>query len=519
MARRRKDTHKKGRLRGKGTPLGRRLLWWALGTLGGLLLLAALGYGQLMAYLQGESFKSSLERTLTNRAQAESVQLAGTLGIDGGRISLPGADAQRAGFVSAFSANRILAEIDRPALFDHLLHVKKLTLAEGTLTLDAGSIGEELPPVRKSDLGFWAAFVPRQLTIDRVDCQEFDTMLRLGSKDIHLAGSSVSAKPLPQQGKGAWEVTLGNGKLNTNVPMLGNCTLKGATLSFGDKAVSLSQGRLMLSPGELIANALYEKDSKRWSGDLRVNRADMARLLKKDWKKRLTGKLYGRMAIEGDGKGLRQAEGTVSLQDGLLEALPILSELTIDGTQPYRTLRLEKATAHLSYPYADPARNIRRAWMLDQLDIRAAGGLLRVKGHVIVDEDGSLGGTLLIGLPQETATKLVPIGGELYKSLFNAEGDAGFVWLRMNLSGTLEAPQEDLSVRMKTLVGNLQQKAGELWDQFFPGAAKDAPKDEGKEDEGSAPAGQKKPEPSGNILQDTTNAAQDIIGGGIRSLF
>ncbi len=72
---------------------------------------------------------------------------------------------------------------------------------------------------------------------------------------------------------------------------------------------------------------------------------------------------------------------------------------------------------------------------------------------------------------------------------------------------------------MKTLVGNLQQKAGELWDQFFPGAAKDAPKDEGKEDEGSAPAGQKKPEPSGNILQDTTNAAQDIIGGGLRSIF
>ncbi len=518
MARRKKDSVRKSRRRVRGSsPLLRRLVLWSLAAAAALVLLGFVGYAQLLSYLQGEAFKASLEKELCNQARAESVELAAPLSLDGNRISLPGVQASRPGFLHHARVNRVYAEVDRPALFDRELHLTRFSLEEGSLMLHADAIGEHPPGIRKGRTNFWSRFVPTKLRIDRVDCEDFDTTLRLAGRDYRLTSTTLSARPASRFGKGAWELQLSSGRLHSGLPLLGDGTLKSATGTLSEKAIGLSQGRLMLSPGELVTNAVYDKESGKWSADLRVNHADLERLTGSDWKKRLSGRFYGRMGISGRAGELERAEGHLSLQEGVLEALPILSELTLNGTRPYRTLKLEKATARLSYPYADAALGIRRAWMLDQLDLRAEGGLLRVKGHALVDEDGSLSGTLLIGLPKQTAQSLLPLGGELAASLFNASGDAGYAWMRMNLSGTLEAPQEDLSVRFKTLLSSLQEAASHVVGRLF--SPTDVPAD-GKE---GKPAQPTQPEPpkegSGKLLQGAGDAAQEVIGSGLRALF
>ncbi len=278
----------------------------------------------------------------------------------------------------------------------------------------------------------------------------------------------------------------------------------------------------MLSPGELVVNAMQDTATRDWSADLRVNKMDMARLLSQDWKKRVSGGLYGQLDMSGNAAGLQRAEGRLSLQQGELEALPILSKLPVGNSYPYRQLQLEHAEARLSYPHADAGRNIRRAWLLDDINIRGKNGMLLVNGHVLVDEDGTLGGTLHIGLPADIATLLAPEGTPLFGRLFHREGEVtNYFWLRLNLSGTLDDPQEDLSARLTTLVGDITQRAtgllGGLLSTAGAAAEKAEPGTEEEEEEQKEPA--KQPSSPGNIINKAGGAAQDILNTGIRSLF
>ncbi len=496
---------------GGGLPLlARKALLWSAAALISLFILALLGYAQLLSWLQGEGFRSALEKELANKAQATSAEVAGTLGIEANRVSLQGITLARPALVQGLEARNIHAELVRAALLDKELHLTRLMVEEGTLTLDADQSGEELPPVRKKATGFLSGFAPTSARLDRFECKDFHANLRFGGRDFALADSSLTARPAPRQGKGAWELRLSNGRLHTPLPILGNSSLKTATLTLGNKSMALSDARLMLSPGELIINAVREQDKGNWSADIRTNSMDISRLIGEDWKKRLSGMLYGRLRADGSAEGLQRAEGRLSLQQGVLEALPILENLPVGDSYPYRSLRLDKATAQLSYPHADAARNIRQAWLLDKIDIRAQGGWLRVQGHALVDADGSLGGTLVIGLPERVAASLAPAGSTLYQSLFNATGEEGYLWLRMNLSGTLSAPQEDLSVRLTTLLSKALPQATDTLRQLLPTTSPKPP---------TAPAAEGEAPSPGSLLEEAGEAAGDIIGTGLRSIF
>ncbi len=511
----------------------RRILLWVLAAFGLLTLLGLLGYQQLLSYLQGEDFRRLMEEKACNKGQAESVVLEDSLHINGNRLSLAGIRAERRGLLNAAEARHISAEIDRGALFDRELLFTRLNIEEASLTLDADKLAEELPPVRESEKGFWSRFLPDHARVQAVSCKEFTTRLNILGKGYELASCRLSATPAPRQGKDAWEFGIEGGRLHTPLPYLRDSSIKSATFSLGGKRIALSQARLMLSPGELILNAQYERKAKQWSADLRVNKADVGRLLSSDWKKRLSGELYARLDIAGKGSKPRKADGTLALQQACLEALPILSDIELDGTYPYRSLSLEKATCNLSFPYADKARNIRRAWRFDNIDLRAQDGLLRVRGHVIIDEDGALGGTLVIGLPTSVVQKALPMHSLLADKLFTATGEEGYEWLNLNLSGTLDNPQEDLTVRLKTLLADAIPEAarqatdtvGELLGKLMPGGTKaDAKPADKAKDEPAAPTAEPsstpaKPVTPGGLLQGAGEAAGSIIGTGLDTIF
>ncbi len=520
----------------------RRAALWGMAALGTLTVLSFVGYAQLLSYLQGERFRDALERTLTARGLATDADISGTLGIDANRISLQGFTLTREGLLHAVEGRRIHAELRRAALWDKELHLTRLMVEEASVSLradvtsmaasqlqpgleaakeasrralhKAGGANEPEPATAhpKKPSSFLSRLAPTRARLDKLDCKDFNARLQLGDNEYRLTDSALSAAPAPRQGKGAWELSLSNGRIHTALPVLGDCSLKAATLTLGSKATTLSDARLMLSPGEVIINAAHEKARGDWSADIRANNADMARLISEDWKKRVSGVLYGRLQADGNTGGLQQAQGSLSLQQGRLEALPFLENLPVDNSYPYRSLRLEKATARLSYPHADAARNIHKAWLLDEIDLRSEGGWLRLQGHVLVDEDGALGGTLLIGLPTRIATQLAPPGTPLHLNLFNGGEKEGFLWLRLNLSGSLSAPQEDLSVRLMTLMSSA---ADTLRGLLLP--RKDTPAT-------PHPADSKEPEETpanlpGQLLQGAGEAAESLIGSGLRSLF
>ncbi len=515
MARRRNKSFMAVRRHGGSTcpPILRKAVLWASAVLAALAATGFLCYAQLLSYLQGTGFRDTLQQELANKAQAESAEISGTLGIDANRVSLREFTLQRPGLLKKLTGSSIHAELNRSALLDKKLHLTRLILEEGSLSLDLDRRGEALPPVRRSPSGFLSRLAPTHAELDQLDCKDFNADIHYGGQLYTLSDSALSATPAPRHSMRGWELRLSNGRLHTPLPLLGDCNLKGATLTLNAKASTLRDARFMLSPGELVIHAVRENANGNWSAELRANSVDIARLIGPDWKKRLGGVLYGRLRADGTDDGLRQAEGTVSLQQGVIEGLPFLSNLPVGNSYPYRSLRLEKATARLSYPHADAARNIRNAWLLDNIDLRAEGGRLRVLGHALVDADGSLAGTLLIGLPDSLAASLAPEDSTLRQRLFNAEGEKGYLWLRLNLSGTLSAPQEDLSVRLMTLISSALPDAASTLRKLLLPPESGQPTD-------TAPASPQPAAPSpAGLLEKAGNAAGEVLNTGLRSLF
>ena len=431
---------------------GRKILIGVLAGAAGLGLLTAIGAFQLLNWLQGDSFRKLLAENLADKAQAAEVQIPSNLSIDDELLSLPELSLRRVDALQHAEARRIAATIDRRQLYSRNLCIRKLSVEEITLRLDSAALDNPLPPVSTDAGGFWSRFTPNKAELHAFECSDADIELKLDNDTYSISGCNVTAAPLRPRQMDEWQITTENGRLHTPLAYLQNCSIKTATLLYTEKSTILSECRFMLSPGELRAKGTYRNSNGQWHLELKANKANVARILSEDWKKRLTGELYGELKLNGSKNKIKEAAGNISLQQGLLEGLPILSKIPVGNTLPYRSIELEKAECRVSYPFSQPRHNIRNAWLFDNIDLRARNSMLRVKGHVIVGEDDSLRGTLTVGIPESVASTLTSMQPDAARQLFNASGDAGFRWLNINLSGTTAAPQEDLTARLGTIL-------------------------------------------------------------------
>ena len=452
-----------------------------------LLLLALLAWNQCVAYLQGSSFRTWLENRLSESTGA-TVRLAENLAIEGSRVSQAQVDVAGLGLLQQGKAERLSMEVERAALLRRRLHINKLTMEEGTLVLlppvtqapaaaapteaegtgSAVAVKPAKKPKKKKSTPAPAPAPQKQqsffslqgVQVDALECKNTDFLLYTGQTEEHYAlqGTTLTAAPAADAKGEQWRISLENGHLTTPYSFLKACSLKSANLVYDGKGgVTVPECRFMLTPGEIRLQARVDAAENRWSADIAVNKANVHRLLSDDWKKKLRGELYGKLLVSAEGGSIRKGSGNLSLQQAVLEGLPFLSELSIDGTRPYRTLVLEKANCRISFPYTDKRLNITDAWLFDEIDVRSKGGALRITGHVIIGQNGELGGTLAFGIPQKYMEALTPLG-VAREQIFNGRGEAGYAWVNINLSGTLDDPQEDLSVRLSTL---LQQAVGQ----------------------------------------------------------
>lgn len=518
--------HKKFLIR-ESTPspaarLARRGAWWVLLALLGLLLITAVAYYRLLAYLQGDEFREDATSALYHVLKAEKAQLGSNLNVDGNRITLAGVMLQRQGVLQKLHAEGIRAEVDRSALLDRELHLKKLTMESVFLALDADQSAEPLTPIQPTKAHFWLGLLPRTLRLDSLECKDADLHVHFHGQDYALLSSNVAAMSSDKWGHGAWQVKLTNGKARLPFYFLQDCSVKSASLTRTSKRFSLTDCRISLTPGELRITAEAEPDTGNWSADFRVNKAHVSRVLNEDWKKRLTGELFGELKMFASGGRLTRAAGSFALQQGELEGLPVLSDLKLGSTRPYRTISLEKAEWRVSFPYSEPKLNIDHAWLIDHLDLRSRGGTLRVRGHVVIGQDRSLGGTLNIGLSEQVLSNLSPQGAALLASIATgSHTEEGYLWVNLNLSGTVDDPQEDLSVRLSTLLRKGAAAAADgllkTVDNVVADRLQEAPESSipAKEDTES----HKRPSQPTDAMQEATKDAARTLRHGLFSFF
>ena len=523
--------------------LWRKVILITLGSLALLLTVGIIAWYQLLAYLQGDTFRRNMCLHLQQATGAAQVEMADNLRINGDKVAESELRFINMGTVESAGAERILAQIERGKLLDRKLHIRKLTMEEGWITLrtatepiyadDAESADSETSAptqrqqgltdaaenstdttVRKSDSG---GFAPQSLQLDFAECKDANLSIYRGAKQYSLSGCNITARPM-SNGK-SWAVELENGRLHTPYSHLRDTNVKTATLLYHPKGIDLTECRLMLTPGELRVRAYYDKISSNWSAELQMHKASVSRLLKDDWKKKLTGELFGKCILRGNENSLRKAEGNLSLQRGKIEGLPFLSELRIDNTQPYRTIELERADCNITYPYSSPQMKLKNAWLIDRIDICSRGNTLIVRGHVIIADDGALGGRLTIGIPRHIADRLPLPSPRLSTAIFNGKGEEGYAWVNINLSGTIDSPSEDLSVRLSTLLshslpGMAIDSAGNMLHKLFETAEKARKTVIPEQEDESAPAAIPT-QPAETII----NGATDLLNKGLQTIF
>ena len=489
-----------------------------------LIILLVAGYSQLMSYLQGNDFRQKMADTLRGSTGAAKVDIASNLTIHGNRISTEGASLSRLKGIREARASRISVEIDRMALLSRKLRIHKLTMEEAVLSLHTGTaaVKSEAPAKKKtrkrskkkavasSPKKEGSAFELRGYELELLECRDADLHLTHNGQAYQLLGADITASPAPRIGADAWQMTAENARLHTPFTFLRDSSVKSATAVYHNNKVDMTECRIMLTPGEMRVKAYYDVKPGNWSADLQVNKGDLHRILNDDWKKRITGELYGRLMLTGEKGGVATGSGSFSVQNGVLEGLPFLSQLPVGNTYPYRSIDIEKADCQILFPYNGD--KIKDAWLFDKINIRSRDASFLVYGHVLIGADRSLGGTLTIGVPKGLAAALPLAPEELTGKLFTAKGnDDAYLWVNMNLSGTLDKPQEDLSIRIATLAGqNLSRflkevpkgSAATLLNTLLqqkPAGQPEAPRDEAPE------------QPSGNIINDAANAAGSLL--------
>lgn len=438
-----------------------------IGCVAGVVILCVclvVGYYQLLAYLQSDTFRQKAESGMQAASGASRVEMTANLRIDGPRITTESLTLEKIGVVSQAQATGINAEINRAALISRKIHLRKLSMEEASVVLNAA--GPVRKPGKKSQKrrktttsspsqqaapGSPALLSKDNIQLDVLECKDADLSLRSPGGTYRIFSAGITAQPAPRIGRNAWQLNVENARLRTPFYYLQDSSVKSATVVYHNNDLDLTDARVMLTPGEMRVKGHFDLKQSQWTLDLQVNKGNVHRILSENWKRRINGDLYGRMAITGQGRSVTSGVGSFSLQNGVIEGLPFLSQLPVGNTYPYRSIELEKAESQILFPFS--ARKMKNAWMFDKIHLQAKDGALIIRGQVLIGTDRSLGGTLTIGVPEHVVASLPVATDELSAQLFTAQGpEPGYLWVNMNLSGTIDQPEEDLSVRIATLV-------------------------------------------------------------------
>lgn len=494
-------------------------------------IVGAIGYSYMFSWLQGDGFRHFFSQTLRKTTGAQQVNIPQNLTVvDSNMLKLPLIELKGMGAVSEMSVRDLHARPERSALWKRILRFSQFSSDELSVTLNFGNSHQSSPrrdsssatisekkehpvsPAKSNGGGFF-----KSIQMHSFIAHYANTNFHTPTGEFRLQGYKLTVSPHPHSSRRVWNIRMENGRVTTPSPLLPQCGLKNAELLVGSDPYVLRSCCFLLSPGELYATGNYSRSSGLWEAQLELQNVDASKLLSGEWQRRISGSLNGEFSLSGQGKtGDWEASGKLWAKDASLSDLPLLSSLRLPGNSPYKKIELEKATCNLKFPHADPQHNIERAVLWDNIDIRAKGNMLRLTGRIITGTDGSLSGSLRLGIPGNILTVLGIPGSSLTDRIFSRNSDApDFVWLTINLSGTLKEPHEDLSARLSAL---LSQKPAEIPAQALdalrglispaappqqPSNATDKDEEQDEKDESTPP--QKTP----------TRSARDLIHSGL----
>jgi hypothetical protein len=198
---------------------------------------------------------------------------------------------------------------------------------------------------------------------------------------------------------------------------------------------------LDLKPRALVNGSIHAtgkagtRDDRSVDFKFNIDAMPIADWLPGDWREHLAGAATGKIHWTGENPKLEYSGGdaTLRIDDGRLSGLAFLKKIAeLANDKSLERIKLNDCKLDLEWRY--PKIDIKRLVMEEK-------GTFRAEGEIIVRKE-YLRGTIELGVARRLLDWL-PVANEV----FPREHD-GYMWTTVHLSGTVQAPQQDLSMRI-----------------------------------------------------------------------
>ncbi len=404
----------------------------------GVVLLGA-AYIAIRSYLHSDGFRKFLS--------AEASEMAGVNGEfgkfhwEGLAVDADSFEASGDGLVTAVRADGLHTEIGLGGLRRGVWEVRGSNVRRLEISVNATKHGEEAGQARvkksTSNTSRSPSWLPSQAELQGIDVGQVGVRVILDEGLATATGMSFHAEKAGA--KNAFRGEIEGGTVRLPFGIVPELRLDKALLRYQDGRVFLTKAMVSAwQSGNIEGSGEWEMESQRFSLEGNATGVRCDDLLGADWAKRLTGDVSSDFILENS-SGAPAASGKLIISNGALTALPVLDSLAAYAdTRRFRVLTLSDARTGWRW---------RKGELILSDLVLASEGLVRLEGGITI-RGKSLDGRFRLGLAPGTLATIPGAETDVF-----LPGEHGLLWTNLQISGTLDDPEEDLTDRLVAAAG------------------------------------------------------------------
>ncbi|PQJ29724.1 hypothetical protein [Rubritalea profundi] len=428
MSQRRQHRSKSSKKQKKGFPA----LWkWALGAVTLLLIASVVGYQMVIQFLHSDGFREKVSTKVSGELGVP-VEL-GELTWSGLHLDNESVTASSQGAIEKIEANQISLNVDTDYIKRDVWKISDVVVQTASLELDLRKefTKIDIPQAKKSWL---EEMLPAKAEL--LDA----SVVRADAKIITKGGAYVvegTQIDLTKEDFG-YKAELTKGMLKLPFPILNEAELKTASLRLMEQRVVVDRASFdVFGSGKLGLDGQVElgAPTPNYSFFGILSGLKCADIVDEDWRQKLSGDVEAKFTVKPKGGNEPEFNGSIKIIDGQLTALPVLDTIAAYTViRDFKRLRFSEFSCDF-YRFGELLR-------ISNIYVHC-DGLMRIEGKLDMNGD-RLSGRFNVGLNPGTLSHIPGAEDKVF-----LPGKEGMHWAVVNIGGTVDAIEEDLTDRIK----------------------------------------------------------------------
>ena len=404
---------------------------WALGAVVLLMLSTIVGYQMVIKFLHSDGFREKVSTKLSSELGVE-VQL-GDLQWNGLHLDNEFITASSLGAIEKIEAKQISLNVDTDYITRETWTISDVVVHSASLELDLRKEFSKIE-IAKPKKSWLEEMLPAKAEL--LDA----AVVRANAKILSKGGAYViegTQIDLTQEDFG-YKAELSKGLLELPFPLLTEAQLLSASLRLMPQGLVVDRASFdVFGSGKLELDGEVELGSAtpKYSFFGVLSGLKCADLIDADWRQKLSGDVEAEFRVKPKRGNEPEFNGSIKIIDGELTALPVLDTIAAYTViRDFKRLRFSEFSCDFSR-YGELLR-------ISNVYVHC-DGLMRVEGKLDMNGD-QLSGRFNVGLNPGTLSHIPGAEDKVF-----LPGKEGMHWAVVNIGGSVDAIEEDLTDRIK----------------------------------------------------------------------